>query len=117
MIGVQRLVSMNLWSAQHSPLKHSEPERPVANGASDRWHEKTMDDAEDGTNNRQGQTIFHDEGKSTQLMVQQAESVRYLNELNAVSNNYPIIELFDLLNRDIKSGSKRSPMAAQHNSE
>lgn len=82
---------MNLLSAQRSPLKHSEPERQAANGASDRWPEKTMDDAEDRTNNRQGQTILHDEGKSTQLMEQQAESVRYLNELNAVSNDYPII--------------------------
>lgn len=39
------------------------------------------------TNNKQGETILHDEGKSTQLMEQQAESVRYLNELNAVSND------------------------------
>ncbi len=46
-----------------------------------------MHDAEDRSNNMQGQTILHDEGKSTQLMEQQAESVRYLNELNAVSND------------------------------
>ncbi len=46
-----------------------------------------MHDAEDRSNNTQGQTILHDEGKSTQLMEQQAESVRYLNELNAVSND------------------------------
>lgn len=62
---------------------HSTPESEVANGASDRCDKATMDDAEGRTNNTQGQTILHDEGKSTQLMEQQAESVRYLNELNA----------------------------------
>ncbi|KAH8994051.1 hypothetical protein EDB92DRAFT_1795873 [Lactarius akahatsu] len=35
------------------------------------------------TDNTQKQNTLHDEGKSTQLMEQQAESVRYLNELNA----------------------------------
>jgi hypothetical protein len=59
-----------------------------------------MDDAEGRTNNTQGQTILHDEGKSTQLMEQQAESVRYLNELNAVSNYY-------LINRAIKPAQWR----------
>ena len=35
---------------------------------------------------------MHDEGKSTQLVEQQAESVRYLNELNAVSNDHSSYE-------------------------
>lgn len=81
---------MNLLSAEYSLLKHSEPESQVINGASDRCVKATMDDAEGRTNNKQGETVLHDEGKNTQLMEQQAESVRYLNELNAVSNDYSV---------------------------
>ena len=66
----------------------------MANGASDRSDETTTHDAEDRrnkwNNSTQRQNILHDEGNSAQLMEQQAESVRYLNELNAVSNDSPI---------------------------
>ncbi|KAH9054276.1 hypothetical protein EDB87DRAFT_1209118 [Lactarius vividus] len=63
----------------------SESESQVANGASDLPDETIVRDAGPGewTDNTQKQNILHDEGKSTQLMEQQAESVRYLNELNA----------------------------------
>ncbi|KAF8265235.1 hypothetical protein EI94DRAFT_1804674 [Lactarius quietus] len=64
-------------------LQHSERGSQTANGAFDRCGETTMDDTEYRTNHRQGPTISHDEGKGTQLMEQQAESVRYLNELNS----------------------------------
>lgn len=52
----------------------------------------TTRDTEDGKNKQDNSTqgILHDEEKSIQLMEQQAESVRYLNELNAVSNDSPI---------------------------
>ncbi|KAH9176544.1 hypothetical protein EDB89DRAFT_2226630 [Lactarius sanguifluus] len=62
-----------------------DPESQVPNGVSDVPDETIMRDAGPGewTDNTQKQNILHDEGKSTQLMEQQAESVRYLNELNA----------------------------------
>jgi len=66
-------------ASSQSPPKHFDPERQVANGASDQRDEVTMDDAEDRTNNRQ-KTILHDEGKSSQLVEQQAESL--LNSLS-----------------------------------
>jgi len=68
--------------------KRAEPEHQLANVAPERSDETTMHDAEDRTNNTQN--VLHDEGNSTQLMEQQAESVRYLNELNTVSDNYSI---------------------------
>ena len=77
-------------------MEHLGPGGQAAKQTSDQPHESTMHDTKASMGDSQTQNVMevlpNDEGKCTQLMEQQAESVRYLNELNTVRSRLSCID-------------------------
>jgi hypothetical protein len=75
-----------------TPRKHVDHGERVAKPEVGQTYESTMRNLKESTGDALTQNhnddLHHDEDTRAQLMEQQAESVRYLNELNTVRRNF-----------------------------